>query len=98
MRALVLAAAILAFAGCRGGKGAELSYGQVQSIHSGLTAEQVIDAFGPAGRVDRGPDGKVRAMDYAAQDGRGNNARLFLEFDEREVLVTKRFTGAVTKP
>jgi hypothetical protein len=98
MRAAALLVAILCLAACRSGRGAELTYGQVQSIHPGLTADQVIDAFGPASRMDRGPDGRVRTMDYAAQDGRGNGARLMLEFDERQVLVSKRFTGAVTKP
>ena len=70
----------------------------MQSIHPGLTVDQLTDAFGSPARVDRGADGKVRTMDYAAKDGRGNDARLFLEFDEREVIVSKRFTGAVNKP
>jgi outer membrane protein assembly factor BamE (lipoprotein component of BamABCDE complex) len=100
MRALAFAAAVLVLTGCRGlgAKGTELSYGQVQAIQPGLTADQVTDAFGPPARVDRGADGKVRTMDYAAQDGRGERARLLLEFDGREVIVAKRFTGTVTKP
>src|SRR5262245_30187887 len=103
MRAAAIAA-VLAFAtavaGCHGGPGRkdELSYGQVQSIHAGLTADQVLDAFGPPSRMERGPDGHVRVMDYAALDGRQERARLVLGFDERGVLVDKRFTGVVAKP
>jgi hypothetical protein len=99
--ALLASLLLLALGGCRSlgrGGGNELSYAQVQSIHVGLSAAQVTDAFGPPARADRDAEGRVRSMDYAALDGRGGGARLLLEFDEREVLVGKRFTGAVTKP
>jgi hypothetical protein len=81
-----------------GRSGAELSFGDVQSIHAGLSAAQVIDAFGPPGRAQRSPDGRVQVLDYAAMDAKGGAARLILEFDAREVLVKRTFTGAVTKP
>ena len=80
--------------GSRGG----LSYAQVQSVHPGLTADQVTDAFGPPYRADRGPDGRVRSMEYAATDGRGSKARLYVDFDGAERVAGKRFTGAITKP
>jgi hypothetical protein len=79
-------------------KGAELSYAQVQTIQNGLTARQIRDAFGePAGLV-RGPDGKVVRMHYPALDARSNRARLTLEFDGREMLVRKTFSGAEPPP
>jgi hypothetical protein len=81
-----------------GRSGAELSYGDVQAIHTGLLAAQVIDAFGPPSRSQRGPDGRVQILDYAALDAKGGRARLVLEFDAREVLVRRTFTGEVQKP
>jgi hypothetical protein len=95
---LLASLALLALGACRGGGGSELSYGQVQSVHPGLTADQVVDAFGPPFRADRGPDGRVRTMEYAATDGRGSRARLYVDFDGAERVSGKRFTGAVTKP
>jgi hypothetical protein len=93
------AVAGLALASCSSlGKGPELSYGQVQAIQPGLTAAQVVDAFGEPGRLERGPGGRVVLMDYAALDAKQGRARLILGFDDREVLRDKRFTGAVLKP
>jgi hypothetical protein len=100
-RALVaLAALAVGGAGCSavGSPGRELAYADVQAVQPGLTAPQVLDAYGQPARVERGPDGRVRAIEYAASDARGSNARLYLDFDAREVLVRKRFTGAATRP
>jgi len=91
-----LLAAALLLPGCRsvvGRKGAELSYAQVQTIQQGLSAGQIRDAFGDPGGLERGPDGKVRRMSYPALDAQSNSARLNLEFDAREQLVRKSFTG-----
>lgn len=97
---LVLVALGLSLAGCgsvsRGlglEKGTELSYAQVQTIQNGLTAGQIRDAFGEPGGLERGPDGKVRRMSYPALDAQSNRARLTLEFDAREMLVRKDFSG-----
>ncbi len=79
-------------------KGAELSYGEVQTVQAGLTAAQVADAFGEPGSVERGPDGRVRRMEYAVVDATGSRGRLVLKFDEREVLFAKEDRGAVAKP
>lgn len=81
-----------------GRSGAELSYGDVQSIHTGLLASQVIDSFGAPSRAQRGPDGRVQVLDYAVLDAKGGRARLVLEFDAREVLVRRTFTGEVKTP
>jgi hypothetical protein len=99
-RAAVVLVLALAAAGCSavGSPGKELAYADVQAVQPGLTASQVLDAYGRPARVDRGPDGRVRAIEYAATDARGAGARLLLEFDAREVLVRKRYTGAVTRP
>jgi hypothetical protein len=91
--------AVLSIAACTSlSKGPELTYGQVQAIQPGLTAAQVVDAFGEPGRMQRGPDGKVVLMDYAALDAKQGRARLILGFDDREVLREKRFTGEILKP
>jgi hypothetical protein len=78
--------------------GRQLSYGEVQAAQPGLTAAQVLDAFGEPARVTRSQGGRVRAAEYAVRDAQGTSARLFLEFDDREVLVGRRYTGAVTRP
>jgi len=74
-------------------KGNELSYAQVQTIQNGLTAGQIRDAFGEPGGLERGADGKIRRMSYPALDAQSNSARLTLEFDARETLVRKTFSG-----
>ena len=97
--AAALAAAVLAACGSlKGRSGAELSYADVQSIHAGLSASQVVDAFGKPSRSQRAPDGRVQVLDYVALDAKGGKARLFLGFDDREVLVRRTFTGEVQKP
>jgi hypothetical protein len=98
MRAALVAAvcAALALAGCSSlglQKGTELSYGQVQTIQLGLTAGQIRDAFGEPAGLDRGPDGKIRRMTYPTLDAQSSKARLNLEFDAREVLIRKDYTG-----
>lgn len=103
-RVPLLGALALAAAGCGGMKtiggrsGNELTFAQVQAIHPGQTAAQILDAFPEPGRSRRGPSGKVEALDYAAFDAKQGKARLVLEFDEREVLVRREFTGAILKP
>ncbi len=97
----LVAVAALSLAACNSplaARGAELSYGQVQAIQPGVTAAQILETFGEPSRRQVEPDGSVRVLDYAAQDGKGNRARLVLGFDDRGVLVTKRFTGQVVKP
>ena len=102
-RALVVLA-LLAASGCGGLRrlggrsGAELSYAQVQAIQPGLTATQVIEAFGSPGRERRGADGRIQVLDYAALDAKNGHARLVLAFDGREVLTGKTFTGGVLTP
>ena len=81
-----------------GRSGAELSYAQVQTIQTGLTATQVIEAFGSPGRERRGAGGKIEVLDYAALDAKNGHQRLVLGFDAREVLVEKQFTGGLLKP
>jgi hypothetical protein len=99
--ALVALFAVAALAACgsiSGRSGQELSYADVQSIHAGLSAAQVLDAFGQPSRSQRGPDGRIQVLDYAALDAKGGSARLILGFDDREVLVQRTFTGQVQKP
>ncbi len=92
-------AAVLAVAGCKALEPAkDLSYGQVQAIQPGITASQVLDAYGSPGRMDRGPDGKVRAMEYPTVDPKGSRARLILDFDPNEVLLRKSYTGDIARP
>ena len=80
------------------GKSNDLSFGQVQAIQTGITAAQVLDAFGAPMRTDRGPDGKVTRMLYPALDAKQSREHLDLEFDANEVLVRKTFSGKVVKP
>jgi hypothetical protein len=79
-------------------KGTELSYAQVQTIQQGLSAGQIRDAFGEPATLERAPDGKVRRMSYPTLDAQSNRARLNLEFDAREQLVRKTFTGQPPRP
>lgn len=81
-----------------GRSGSELTYAQVQTIQPGLTAAQIVDAFGAAGRAQRGPDGKVLVLDYAALDAQNGHQRLVLGFDASERLIEKRFSGGTLKP
>ena len=79
-------------------KGDGLSYAQVQTIQPGLSAAQIRDSFGPPMSAARGPEGRVTRMEYAAMDAKQSRARLILEFDARETLVTKTYTGEVVRP
>jgi hypothetical protein len=76
----------------------EMSYAQVQSVQRGLTAAQVRDAFGEPKRISRRADGTVERMEYPARDAAGSSEQLLLDFDARERLVTKTFTGKVLRP
>ena len=76
----------------------QLSYAQVQSIQPGLSAPQIRDAFGPPMSAARGPEGRVSRMEYVALDAKQGRARLILEFDARETLVTKTYTGEISRP
>jgi len=103
MRKTLGTLALLALGACStsgGGLGTKdgLAFAQVQSIQPGLTAAQVLDAFGPPSRMSRGPDGKIEHMQYAALDAKQSREHLSLDFDAREVLVTKTFSGQVTRP
>lgn len=107
VRALALAACLAASA-CSTvhsvGKGlglssaTQLSFAQVQAIQPGLSAAQVRDAFGPPMNAARGPDGRVTRMEYAALDAKQTRARLILDFDARETLVNKTYTGEIVRP
>ncbi len=101
----VLGLLVLLLAGCGStgkalglSKGTELSYGEVQAITVGLTADQVRDAFGKPVSAARTPDGRVTRMEYPALDAKGNKARLYLDLDGREVVTQKTFTGAIVRP
>jgi len=76
----------------------DLSFAQVQAIQPGLTAAQVVDAFGEPKRQSLRADGTVERMEYSALDARNGNNALFLDFDARGVLRQKTFTGAILKP
>jgi hypothetical protein len=95
--AAVLLAALSACGGLVPAKGTELTYSQVQVAQKGLTAAQVRDAFGEPLSAERAPDGKIRSMEYAVIDPKGERARLRLEFDARETVVQKSYTGAVPR-
>lgn len=75
-----------------------LSYAEVQSVHPGVTAAQVRDAFGDPLATARRDDGSVERMEYVALDAKGDRHRLVLDFDGKGVLVGKQFTGPVLRP
>ena len=75
-----------------------LSFAQVQSIQPGLSAAQVRDAFGAPLNMARGSDGRVTRMEYVALDAKKSRERLVLGFDEREILVTKTYSGEILRP
>lgn len=76
----------------------DLTYAQVQSVGVGLSAAQVRDGFGEPQRANRRPDGTYERMEYPALDAKGGKNRLVLEFDARDRLVQKTFTGQVLRP
>ena len=78
--------------------GSELSFAQVQAIQPGLTVAQVRDAYGEPKRVSVRPSGRTERLEYAALDAKGGRNTLFLDFDEREVLRQKTFSGAILRP
>jgi len=106
-----LVAALLAapLGGCQGGPPSlpglsalktdkELTFAQVQSVGVGLSAAQVRDGFGEPQRANRRPDGTYERMEYPALDAKGGKNRLVLDFDARERVVAKTFTGQVLRP
>lgn len=109
--AVALAVALVAapLCGCQGGAPSlpglsalktdkELTFAQVQSVGVGLTAAQVRDGFGEPQRANRRPDGTYERMEYPALDAKGGKNRLVLDFDARERVVSKTFTGQVLRP
>jgi hypothetical protein len=76
----------------------ELSFGQVQTIQPGLSAAAIRDSFGPPVNTSRSPEGRVVRMEYAALDAKKSRARLILDFDASERLVTKTYTGEILRP
>lgn len=76
----------------------ELTFAQVQSVGVGLTAAQVRDGFGEPQRANRRPDGTYERMEYPALDAKGGKNRLVLDFDTRDRVVQKTFTGQVLRP
>ena len=79
-------------------KSSDLSFAQVQTIQPGLSAAQIKDAFGTPLNVSRGDGGRVTRMEYAALDAKQSRSRLILDFDAREILVTKTYTGEIVRP
>jgi len=79
-------------------KTSDLSYAQVQTIQPGLSALQIKDAFGAPLNLSRGDGGRVTRMEYAALDAKQSRSRLILDFDAREILVTKTYTGEIVRP
>ena len=76
----------------------DLSFAQVQTIQPGLSAAQIKDAFGAPLNLYRGEGGRVTRMEYAALDAKKSRSRLNLDFDAREILVTKTYTGEIVQP
>ncbi|MFO0934472.1 MAG: hypothetical protein U1E39_17430 [Planctomycetota bacterium] len=112
VRSVVALAVLLAaapFGGCQGGPPSlpglsalktdkDLTFAQVQSVSVGLSAAQVRDGFGEPQRANRRADGTFERMEYPALDAKGGKNRLVLDFDARERLVQKTFTGQVLRP
>ena len=49
-------------------------------------------------RANRRADGTYERMEYPALDAKGGKNRLVLDFDARDRLVQKTFTGQVLRP
>jgi hypothetical protein len=79
-------------------KSSDLSFAQVQTIQPGLSAAQIKDAFGAPLNLTRGDGGRVTRMEYVALDAKQSRSRLILDFDAREILVTKTYTGEIVRP
>jgi hypothetical protein len=107
--ALLAAVAVGTLGGCKGGAPSlpglsalktdkDLTFAQVQSVSVGLSAAQVRDGFGEPQRANRRADGTYERMEYPALDAKGGKNRLVLDFDARDRLVQKTFTGQVLRP
>ena len=96
--ALCCAVALLGACSSASKHAGQLSFAQVQSIQTGLTSAQIRDSFGEPSTVQRGADGRVERMEYVALDAKQSHSKLFLDFDARDVLVTKTYTGQVVRP
>ena len=91
----VLTAALLAT--CSSPFGNKLSFAQMQSINRGVPAGWVLEEY-PFGKVARTADGKVQSISYTVQDPRASSQSLRLEFDQRELLCRKVYSGPVVRP
>jgi hypothetical protein len=90
MERRITAAALILLAGCGGktilgGSDKALSYAQYRSLGEGMTAQAILNAFGPAGNVLE-QDGKVRGLTYACEDASGQVLQLRMVFSADERL------------
>jgi hypothetical protein len=87
----------LAACGCSGGA-KRISYATVQTLNPGVDARWVLEEFPNARGVDRGPDGRIRSLQYGVDDPRGKRQTLVLHFDEHETLTRKDYSGRLVRP
>jgi hypothetical protein len=90
-------ALLAALAGCAGGPTRSLSFAQMQSLNPGVSAAWVLEEY-PFGRVEHGPDGRVRSVRYPVTDPQGRAHSVTLTFDGNEVLASKSYSGPIVRP
>ena len=97
LRPLAIAVAVAALGACGSGPSSALSFGQMQSLNPGVSAEWILEEY-PFARAERGPDGRVRTIRMPVQDPQGKSHSVALVFDANEVLVEKRYSGPIVRP
>lgn len=75
-----------------------LSFAQMQSINQGVSATWLLSEYPFARDVRRRPDGTIAQMGYIVTDPLDDTRAVLLLFDEREVLVEKRYGGPIIRP
>ena len=87
----ITAAALILLAGCGGkirllgGPEKALSYAQYRSLGEGMTAQAILNAFGPAKGVLE-QDGNFRGLTYPCEDASGRVVELRMVFSADERL------------
>lgn len=75
-----------------------LSFATVQTLNPGVDARWVLEEFPSARGIDRGPEGRIRRIEYGVEDPQGKRRNLVLHFDEQEVLTHKQYSGRLVRP
>ena len=93
---------LLVLAGCssnfRGPTTDSLTFAQMQSLNPGISAEWILSEYPFARDIRRRPNGTVAQMGYIVTDPLDDTRAVLLVFDERGILIEKRYGGPIVRP